>query len=407
MHVNRTFVALAVLVASQVQAECLPSGQATFAAGLEALNSGDLDTAHTRFEELVKEQPNCMEARNNLAVVLFEMGRPEEADAQLRQAVELNPDYRRARSNLRRVEGSFRGQATKPEIETALTGEGTAAPEAGPTLAATVSLPRTTPRVTAALPSTTAEPTATVPVNLAALEPLGATACVVDPAQRQLCVYRRAESGIVRDGCYPIIGTQVSAWPQWVVERDLTAQRVRLVDETLRQRLQIIPNNAEMNDSVRVLQSDYESLAKKITPWHTGFVVLAPNAPAVSARAATQSAQQVREALERWRQAWEGKRFDAYTSFYASSFVPQPEQDLASWRSHKQALFEQSGTIAVKLTPPSIFVLGDDGSVITVFEQSSGSVGSESRDVKTLRWEHQGDRWLITADTILAENGQR
>ena len=236
---------------------------------------------------------------------------------------------------------------------------------------------------------------------------MGATACVVDVAQKQLCVYRRAESGIVGDGCYPILGTRGSAWPQWVVESDLSAQRVRLVDDTLRERLRIIPTNVEMDNSVRILQSDYESLAKKVTPWRTGFVVLAPNAPAVSASAASQSAQQVRDALERWRQAWEGKRLDAYTGFYGPSFVPQSERDVALWRSHKQALFEQSGTIAVKLTPPSIFVLGDGGSVITVFEQSYGSGSAASRDVKALRWERQGNRWLISAEAILADSGQR
>ena len=406
MTARRTLIFLTVLAASQVRAECLPAGRATFAAGLQALNSGDLDTARARFEELVNEQPNCMEARNNLAVVLFEMGRPEEADAQLRQAVELDPDYRRARSNLRRVEGSFQGKETTPEIETALTGEATAAPTDEPTPAPTIPLPSTTPRVPAAPPTPRVPSTAAAPVNLAALEPLGASACVVDAAQKQLCVYRRAESGIVQDGCYPIIGTQVSAWPQWLVESDLTAQRVRLVDDTLHRKLRIIPDNVERDDSVRLRQSDYESLAKKITPWRTGFVVLAPNASVLSAAAATQAAQQVRAALERWRQGWEGKQLDVYTGFYGPSFVPQPERDVARWRSRQQALFERSGTIAVTLTPPSIFVLGDGSSVVTVFEQSYASGGAESRDVKALRWERRGDRWLINAETMLGGTGQ-
>ena len=382
-----------LLLASQARAECLPSGRATFAEGLEALSRGDMHTAFARFEKLVQEQPDCAEARNNMAVVLFEMGLPEEADKQLRQAVELNPDYQRARSNLRRVEASFHGETTKPEIERAVPGEPTLVPTLPPTAAPTA-------------PPATAGPATGVPPNLAALEPQGVTACVLDAAHKQLCVFRRAEAGIVQDACYPILTTQVSTWPQWVVASDLTAKRVRLVDDTHHRRLRVIPDNVAMDDSVQIRRQDFESLAKKVAPWRSGWVVLGRDAPAVSATTAAQSAQQVRDALERWRQAWEGKKLDAYTGCYGPSFVPQSEGDIAHWRARKRALFEQRGTITVRVTPPSVFVLGDGSSVITVFEQSYHAGALESRDLKALRWQRQGDRWMISVETTLAEKAR-
>ena len=343
-------------MASEARAECLPSGRATFAAGLEALSRGDLQTAEARFEALVKAQPNCVEARNNLAVVLFESGRPEEADAQLRQAVALTPNYQRGRFNLQRVEERVRGQATKPEAETALIGDATVAPTtvptavppAVPTPALTIAPASPAPQPTAIPPATVAAGVA-VPPSVAALEPQGATACVVDLSQKQLCVYRRAESAIVQDACYAIVASDVVDVPQWVVPSDLTAKRVRLVDDTLRRRLRIIPNTVEMDDSVRVRVPDFDNLSQKVVPWRTGFVVLAPGTKPLSAAVAAQAVQQVREALGQWRQAWEGKKLDAYIGFYSPSFVPHPERDVARWRARKQALFGQAGTITVQI----------------------------------------------------------
>jgi len=403
---GRWLVILVFLARSAAPAECLPSGRAIFAAGLEALSRGDLQTAEARFEELVTVQPKCAEARNNLAVVLFELGRTQEADAQLRQAVEINPDYWRGRLNLRRVEGTPEGPGVTPQVETALTTGATVAPSFAPPAEPASTEPSPTPWPMITAPTAPVPARAAVPAGVAALEPQGATAGVIDMSQQQLCVYRRAESAIVQDACYPIVGSDVDEWPQWVVPSDVTTRRVRLVDDTLRRRLRIIPTTAEMDDSIRVRVSDFDILSKTSVPWRTGFVVLALGTTPPSASAAAQSARQVREALGQWRQAWEEKKFDVYVGFYGAAFVPHPERDVARWRARKQALFGRDGTIRVQIAAPSIFVLGDGSKVITVFDQRYRATGSESRDVKALRWERQGERWLISAETILGESGQ-
>src|SRR5262245_35791014 len=66
-------------------ADCLPSGRPTFVKGVDALGRGDLPVARQAFESLVKEQPDCAEARNNLAVVLVEQGQIDAAAEQLRK----------------------------------------------------------------------------------------------------------------------------------------------------------------------------------------------------------------------------------------------------------------------------------------------------------------------------------
>ena len=75
-----------------------------FQLGVEALSRGDLPAAAKMFDDLVKGGGGSAEVRNNLAVVLAERGQIDAAAEQLRRALELRPDYQRARLNLERVQ---------------------------------------------------------------------------------------------------------------------------------------------------------------------------------------------------------------------------------------------------------------------------------------------------------------
>ena len=75
-----------------------------FQLGVEALSRGDLPAAAKMFDDLVEGGSDSAEVRNNLAVVLAERGQIDAAAEQLRRALELRPDYQRARLNLERVQ---------------------------------------------------------------------------------------------------------------------------------------------------------------------------------------------------------------------------------------------------------------------------------------------------------------
>jgi hypothetical protein len=375
-------------------AQCLPSGRAIFAAGLDALSRGDLPTAHARFDELVKAQPNCAEARNNLAVVLFEMGQVEEADAELRRAVELNPSYPRARANLRRVEAVFQGQKVKPEIEPVV-------PGAPPTPLGATAAGARTPPMSSETPRADA-----IPPNLFALEPDDATACTLAPTHKELCVYRKTRAGITRDACYAILAAQVPRWPQWTVLTDNSARRLRFSDSDGTARFRIVPPDVQTADHhLRILQRDFDALAATLTLWRSACVVLTE--PPLAAPTARAAGTAVRQALERWRQAWEGRQFDPYIAAYGPRFVPQPERDLDVWRARKRKLLDDGGEITVQVVSPNIFVLEAGASVVTVFEQVYKSAPYTSRGFKALRWTRHDDRWSIDAETMLWEQGQR
>ena len=97
-------LALLLLAASAARAQCDAAGRPTFIKGLEVLSHGDLPAATRAFYQLVQVDPSCAEARNNLAVLYVEQDRLDDAAKQLRRALELNPNYERARVNLARVE---------------------------------------------------------------------------------------------------------------------------------------------------------------------------------------------------------------------------------------------------------------------------------------------------------------
>jgi len=71
------------------------------------LRHGDFASAEKTFREVVAICPKCVEARNNLAVALDQEQKRDAAVEQLREAVRIRPDYRRALENLERLQGGI------------------------------------------------------------------------------------------------------------------------------------------------------------------------------------------------------------------------------------------------------------------------------------------------------------
>ncbi len=86
-----------------------------FASGLNVLQHGDFASAEKIFREVVAICPKCVEARNNLAVALDEEQKRDAAIEQLREALRIQPDYRRARENLERLQGGIGAPSGDPE----------------------------------------------------------------------------------------------------------------------------------------------------------------------------------------------------------------------------------------------------------------------------------------------------
>jgi tetratricopeptide (TPR) repeat protein len=400
------YIWFGILLASCAAAaavKCRPEGRATFAAGLEALARGALSVAAAQFANLVQAQPDCAEARNNLAVVEVEQGQLSEAAEELRVAVELRPDYERARSNLQRVEALLARQAALAPEPPALAASPTVTPERAAT--ATVTLapqPAMTPGLAATVaesPTPAAASQATVP-GIVALEPEGASACAIDPTRQRMCVYDRTAQAVVLRACYAFARFHVTTWPRWLIAGDTAGQRIRLLDETGERRLKIIPEHANVaGDVVGLRQNDFDALCASVRPWRTACV-LADSAPELEPAMLAA----LRDALEAWRLAWEQRRFADYVAHYGQRFVPQSDRDVAHWQARKRQLFEQASSITVQVAAPSIFITGDGATAIMLFDQWYRSAATAAHDLKALRWQLQAGVWKITAETVLRPN---
>jgi hypothetical protein len=391
------FSLLMASCATTAAATCPPEGRTVFAAGLEALARGALSVAAARFADLVQQQPGCVEAHNNLAVVEAEQGRLNEAAAELRAAMRLRPDYERARLNLQRVEALLAKRAQP--ARSALAPSPTATPE--PSVVATMTPPPqptpTAPAVPTPVPATS---NAAIAAGIAALEPVGATACILDPARRRVCLYGRDPQGVSPRACYGFSGFHVVTWRRWLVAGDTGGQRIRLLDEDAQRRLQIIPEGAKAaGDVVRLRQDDFDSLSAGVRPWRTACVLADAMAEVEPATVAA-----VRDALQAWRSAWEHRRLEDYLVHYSRRFAPQFDPVVAHWRARKRQLFARARSITVQVVSPSIFLSDNGATAIMLFEQHYRSDTTTADDVKALRWQREAGAWKITTETVLRPN---
>ena len=390
----RVWLVVSVFSAVTAFAECRPEGRKQFAEGLEALARGDLAAAAAQFTVLVQVQPDCAEAHNNLAVVQVEQGRLREATVELRRALELRPDYERARVNLQRVELLLaqRPEATPPPAPTAGALETAAFPGAPATAAPPPAQAAGEPTAPGGMP--------TAPVSSAPMESEGPRVGVIDLAKREMCLYPRTAAGIAAPSCYAITNHRIEALPQWLLTGDTSGQRLRLVDETGQRRLRIAPEPATLTgDTIWVKTADFNLLAAAVMPWRTIWGVaqkpLSPLEPAIGTA--------IGEAVERWRSAWEQKQFDVYAAVYSRTFVPQADATISQWRARKRALFDRSESISVQIGAPSIFVIDDGTTVITLFDQHYRSGPVAADELKALRWKREDGTWKITAETVLQQ----
>jgi hypothetical protein len=267
---------LLVLGAAVAEAECEASGRRTYTEALEALGGGDLSTSARLLLALLDAQPDCAEARNNLAVVFVEQGRFEDAAEQLRAALRVRPDYQLARRNLERLDAillararptpqSSEADAPPPVAAASQTAEVSAAPPA-------------TPAVIGRLDEGTAmkrPPSQDVTPAAGTLDERSATVGVIEPSHNRICVQQRNAQGAVAESCFPIEVAEVHSWPRWLVATELTPQRIRLRDETGQVRLEIVRDGVSVTgDVVQLRQVDFDAFSTKIVPWRTAWVIL-------------------------------------------------------------------------------------------------------------------------------------
>ena len=101
---------------------CNAYGQASFDDGLTARYAGDLETAAQIFSDLTQENPENSDAWVQLGLTHLTLENYDEAEAALKRAIEIAPDYSDAYLGLARLEW-FRGNREPAEEYLSLAGD--------------------------------------------------------------------------------------------------------------------------------------------------------------------------------------------------------------------------------------------------------------------------------------------
>jgi len=105
---------------------------------------------------------------------------------------------------------------------------------------------------------------------------------------------------------------------------------------------------------------------------------------------------QLERATANWASAWSRKDVPAYLAFYARSFQPPTGLSRSEWEKQRHERLNRSGSIKVSIDDLKVVADGDGWRV--TFRQHYRATGLESTATKSMRWVHEGGRWLIQAE---------
>jgi len=105
---------------------------------------------------------------------------------------------------------------------------------------------------------------------------------------------------------------------------------------------------------------------------------------------------QLERATASWAAAWSRKDVPAYLAFYAKGFQPPPGLSRSEWEKQRHERLNRPGSIKVTIDDLKVVTDGDGWRV--TFRQHYRATGLESTATKSMRWVHEGGRWLIQAE---------
>jgi ketosteroid isomerase-like protein len=105
---------------------------------------------------------------------------------------------------------------------------------------------------------------------------------------------------------------------------------------------------------------------------------------------------QLERATNNWAAAWSRKDVPSYLAFYAKNFQPPTGLSRSDWEKQRHERLNRPGSIKVTIDELKVVADGDGWRV--TFRQHYRATGLESTATKSMRWVHEGGRWLIQAE---------
>jgi tetratricopeptide (TPR) repeat protein len=316
--------------------------QLRFLEGVIQAQQGQTDKAIDTFKKLTESNPDLSEAYNNLGVLYAAKGKLEESRTSLEKALLTHPSYAAAHRNLADVQS----QLAKQTYAKALQVES--------------KVKTITPQLTllGSLDASKRPPAASIVAAAQSAPPASPAVAVTTPP---------AESA--KPGALPATA-QVAA----------SAQSTPVVNAT-------------------------KPMAPAVTasaPTAAPASVVAPKPEPKKDDAQTKQAKadqsDVRNAVAAWAKAWSQKDMGRYLASYSSSFTPPDKMSRAKWESDRQVRIVSKKTIRVDVNNLKVEVSGNKATAH--FQQVYESDNFKGNSHKTLEMLKQGDRWLITRETV-------
>jgi tetratricopeptide (TPR) repeat protein len=322
--------------------------QLRFMEGVIQAQQGQTDKAIDTFKKITESNPDLSEAYNNLGVLYAAKGKLEDSRANLEKALQTHPSYAAAHRNLSDVQS----QLAKQTYAKALQVDGKIknnSPQL--TLLGSIDQNKRSPALAQPSATTVAAQTETSkPPTLVAAAPAtpAAPAAPVTP---------------------PAIPASAANKPVMPATPAVTAP---------------VP------------------AAKPATP-----VAAVPVTPPPKSEPKKDDSQQkqakaeqadIRNAIAAWAKAWSQKDMNRYLAAYGSSFSPADKMTRAKWESDRRVRIVSKKTISVDVNNLKIDLAGNKATAH--FQQVYESDNFKGNSHKTLEMVKQGDRWLITRETV-------
>lgn len=103
--------------------------------------------------------------------------------------------------------------------------------------------------------------------------------------------------------------------------------------------------------------------------------------------------------VDDWAAAWSRNDVQSYLSFYAPTFKPVTGETRAKWEAARRARMARGPKVAVSVSDANVDMKDADHASVT-FKQDYSSERFKRSTRKSLQLQRQGDRWLITRETI-------
>lgn len=326
--------------------------QLRFLEGVIQAQQGQTDKAIDTFKKLTESNPDLSEAYNNLGVLYAAKGKLEESRTNLEKALLTHPSYAAAHRNLADVQSQLAKQTYAKALQV------------------DSKVKNNSPQLTL----------------LGSLDPIKRTPATTVVAAAQIAP---PASPVVAVTAPPAESTKPLAVPT-----PATAPATPHAVATVQTPAVVSANKP----AAPVVTATAPTAA--VPPAAAAVAVPKPEPKKDDAQTKQAKADQsdVRNAVAAWAKAWSQKDVGRYLASYSSSFTPPDKMSRAKWESDRQVRIVSKKTIRVDVNNLKVEVSGPKATA--QFQQIYESDNFKGNSHKTLEMLKQGDRWLITRETV-------